>query len=1382
MKRTFFVLFYLLLSVVFVIPASATVRNLNTNIAYPDLQAALNALPNSLTSSVILEAQDTTTYFVNPNVGLVVPTFVSNGFTLTIRAAAGLRPKIDGAGGNIALTIANGENILFEGFEITNISKTDIAGALIRINNNSRNITFRNVVFRSGYTAARVTLIDDRITFENCQFYDLLYGAVRADNVTNLTIRGCIMNLYQPDSTSAGACRIVGVRGFIFEDNEVTDVWNSTEMLSMILVDSVYIRRNTFKNSTGSGIYLRGVESATGSPMQQCLNINVSENLFHNLGVSGINFSTVKDVFIRNNTFILDSDASGIFVFKESDNIQYHNNIFHDRYTGSISPRAAVDIRTLLNLPPTYIQDDFNLYDLSPSRLIHHEEFPGTVANYISLNILRAVRTFRAASSKDTLVLFNAGALPSEPFFMVQGFSQAVNAGGWQFSDILDRRGFVKQLAQTDIGCYTRQAIPNAATAPPSAQFGAVGSTMATVGSRVTTVTLRDSSTQLVVSRFWTVDPPFFQFVNNTNQHSIEPEIEFTQEGLYTIKLVVYNGAGSDTLVRTNYIDVRLGYCFSNPILSNGFKMDSIIIGNTAYGKAPAVCAGFTDRSGDTISVARAVPFSFRVKPGNCITFTGPSKILVLADLNNDGFLNATTEALVIDSFVNANARSWNIVLPNLTPQGAMRMRIILFNANSVQFVQPCGTYSDGETFDVTLNVTNPTAAVLLPLASRCIQSNPILLENGYPEGGNYSGPGVAGQQFNPQVAGSGTHTIQYTVTYNAQVWTTTTTVTIYQQPQVNLAAIGPFCSRDATIALNQGTPVGGSYFINGVPASTFAPTAGIGQFQVTYLYNDANGCSGGDTAIVSVRSSPTALIQTIQPVCQSVQPFQVSGFPSGGTFSGTGINVFGTFNPATSGAGTFPIAYQVTNQFGCSDTADATVTIHPIPVVSLNIPAPVCADQMVVNMTGGSPAGGAYQYNGGTISNFNASAVGPGNYTIVYRFTNNFGCQGQASDTLIVVPLPIVNLVLPDTVCKSGAAFTLASGNPTGGAYSGFGVTGNQFNPANVSVGNSVVFYQFTNSLGCTNIARDTIYIAPAPQLSHQPLAPFCIRSNSIVLTGGSPVGGTYSGTAVSGNSFNPSLAGVGNHALTYQYTNSNGCIGTLAVGVFVSDTPQITWPNYSPVCASAAPINLNQAQPSGGSYTVNNTPVTQFNPALYGAGTHIIRYTTSSIPGCTGSAQKVIQVLNVPPTPTITRTSDSLISSANSGNQWVLNGLNIPGATDRIFEPFNQGLYTVKVNGGGCFSLPSAIYSFFFTGQANINVRPVKVWPIPTIGTLHLDWPLLSGTFQLFDLKGRMLKSGVLTDGINHLNLEGMPNGIYNLILGNGTSFENVKVQVLR
>jgi hypothetical protein len=45
------------------------------------------------------------------------------------------------------------------------------------------------------------------------------------------------------------------------------------------------------------------------------------------------------------------------------------------------------------------------------------------------------------------------------------------------------------------------------------------------------------------------------------------------------------------------------------------------------------------------------------------------------------------------------------------------------------------------------------------------------------------------------------------------------------------------------------------------------------------------------------------------------------------------------------------------------------------------------------------------------------------------------------------------------------------------------------------------------------------------------------------VVLTG-SPAGGIFSGTGVSGSSFDPASAGVGGpYTITYDYTDANGC-----------------------------------------------------------------------------------------------------------------------------------------------------------------------------------------------------------------------------------------------
>ena len=69
----------------------------------------------------------------------------------------------------------------------------------------------------------------------------------------------------------------------------------------------------------------------------------------------------------------------------------------------------------------------------------------------------------------------------------------------------------------------------------------------------------------------------------------------------------------------------------------------------------------------------------------------------------------------------------------------------------------------------------------------------------------------------------------------------------------------------------------------------------------------------------------------------------------------------------------------------------------------------------------------------------------------------------------------------------------------------------------------------------------------------------PACVSGSNITLVG-SPGGGTWFGDGVSGNIFNPTAAGPGNHVLTYQYTSGSGCSFSNTTALTVVPLPQTT------------------------------------------------------------------------------------------------------------------------------------------------------------------------------------------------------------------------------
>lgn len=73
----------------------------------------------------------------------------------------------------------------------------------------------------------------------------------------------------------------------------------------------------------------------------------------------------------------------------------------------------------------------------------------------------------------------------------------------------------------------------------------------------------------------------------------------------------------------------------------------------------------------------------------------------------------------------------------------------------------------------------------------------------------------------------------------------------------------------------------------------------------------------------------------------------------------------------------------------------------------------------------------------------------------------------------------------------------------------------------------------------------NDFIQIFPLPEVTLQPFDTICHLSPPVVLTGGYPEGGIYTGPGVFNGVFYPEIAGPGVHLITYEYTDSNGCTG---------------------------------------------------------------------------------------------------------------------------------------------------------------------------------------------------------------------------------------------
>lgn len=198
-----------------------------------------------------------------------------------------------------------------------------------------------------------------------------------------------------------------------------------------------------------------------------------------------------------------------------------------------------------------------------------------------------------------------------------------------------------------------------------------------------------------------------------------------------------------------------------------------------------------------------------------------------------------------------------------------------------------------------------------------------------------------------------------------------------------------------------------------------------------------------------------------------------------------------------------------------------------------------------------------------------------------------NHDCPGGINSysyklTSDTVNIPSVFSTPSDTIC-SGTTLTL-SASPGGGNFTGQGVTGNLFSSLAAGTGTFALYYNSNPLPGyCANSSSISITVNPnmLPPIvfSGQPYIT-CTDTLPINVT---PIGGTLTGTGLSGNAFVPQLSGFGQHIINYTVNDIYGCTRTSTTSVSVYSTATVN--SISTLCAGES-ITLS-ATPSGGIYS---------------------------------------------------------------------------------------------------------------------------------------------------------------------------------------------------
>lgn len=493
---------------------------------------------------------------------------------------------------------------------------------------------------------------------------------------------------------------------------------------------------------------------------------------------------------------------------------------------------------------------------------------------------------------------------------------------------------------------------------------------------------------------------------------------------------------------------------------------------------------------------------------------------------------------------------------------------------HTIYYKYTLGTCKDSVSQTTTVSPTiTPTITGLA--TGYCLTSNADTL-TGLPAGGTWSGA-ISSNIFNPATVGVGIKTVTYTVINGTTscVFDTTYTTEVYTNPVATITGLNAtYCSNEPADTL-VGSPLGGTFAGTGMSGNIFDPaTAGVGTHTIEYMINNGVGCSDTATQSVTVNAAPNASFSGLaNQYCSTASAVTLSGTPTGGTFTGNGING-NQFDPSTATTGVNWITYTFTGANGCSDTAMQSTIINQTPIANAGPNLTIVNGHDTIlygSATGGSSSysyswtpsnklqvGNANMQNPHTIA-LTASQV----FTLVVT-DNNSGCS--SSDQMQVSTTGGVFGVTASSnksvICEGDSVTIEALASGGGGIYNYLWSS----SPTGYSsaFAQDVVYPTVTTTY--TVIGTDgtsfgsasvVITVNPAPIVTLSGLSSAYCSTAAAVNMVGSPTGGTFSGTGVVGSTFNPSLAGSGNHIITYQYTNGSGCTGTASTTVLVNQTP---------------------------------------------------------------------------------------------------------------------------------------------------------------------------------------------------------------------------------
>jgi SprB repeat/Secretion system C-terminal sorting domain/Glycine rich protein len=392
---------------------------------------------------------------------------------------------------------------------------------------------------------------------------------------------------------------------------------------------------------------------------------------------------------------------------------------------------------------------------------------------------------------------------------------------------------------------------------------------------------------------------------------------------------------------------------------------------------------------------------------------------------------------------------------------------------------------------------------------------------------------------------------------------------------QTNLSCNGD-SNGDAMVMVTGGT---GAYTYAWTPSGGNAATAmSLTAGTYTCLITDANSCTLTQTFNIT---EPAALASTTMQTnlsCNGDSNGDAMVTVTGGTgaYSYAWTPSGGNADMATGlTAGIYTCT--ITDANSCTLTQTFSITEPSAITVTSSQNNVLCSGgstgNATVNATGGA---GSYTYSWSPSGGTAATATGLSAGAYVCTITDANGCTTSAS--VSIAEPSVLNVSVTTTTGPTSCFGMDGSINITvAGGTGPYSYAWSNGPTSEDMVGLVAASYTgtITDANGCTTVVTVTLTDPNAPTVTLSlGVTTVCADDANVTLTGGSPAGGVYTGTAVSGGVFNPSTTNIGANTITYTYTDPNTNCSATATGVInVNACVGIADPETAPATFTVTP-----------------------------------------------------------------------------------------------------------------------------------------------------------------------------------------------------------------